>query len=1000
MHWTLVIAVFPVLFVLTAATGEAGDRPGNGQIGSGHTVAPGNNVVPGIVVVKLKRATALPGPSTVHGAQPVPQAMSLCGVTSLVRAFPMVTPVNDAVAAAGKVDLSRIHFAGIPPGMDPVATAARLAALPDVQYAEPKYYASLCTVPNDSAYARSQQVYFDRMEVPAGWDLQKGRPEIVIATVDGGTNWRHPDLAANVWINSGEDLNHDGAFTEADSNGVDDDHNGYVDDVVGWNFGNNTNNPRGFLPVNANHGTETASAFGAVTNNACGIAGTSWNCRIMPVCVSDPATDKEFPFGPEGIVYAYMNGARIINCSWQRGVGRFSRYEQDVITAATQAGALVVAAAGNSHHQDLDDLPSYPASYEHVLSVGATMDTSDEIPSWTNLGLNVSVFAPGCNIYEAKDNGSYGTDGGTSHSSPLVAGLAGLLLAAHPGWTPEQIAAQIRITADPIDGRNPAFAGSLGHGRVNFRRALSEVHAGVTANGGRFLSPSGRQGFQEGDTVTLSAKVRNVLTRPAENLSFDVSADPPLIPLGPVVGPRRLDAGAQGSLDCAFRVGRVAQKRDVHFRLSWCANGDERDAHMFTTTVYAGEGFWEHQKSPTTIALYGVHAVNSRVAWAAGFSQWTPLKVVLKTTDGGETWAAVTNDLVGWPTCIAAVDSLRAWVGGSGGGISATVDGGASWREQNYPSPQSSFIKGLRFFDAANGYAFGDPGSSNTFVILRTTDGGTSWTHLANEPAGTAGSYVARAFSCTDRQHIWFGAPPSLLWRTSDGGGTWSSVSMGTGELTALTMRDDSVGIACSVSGTNDETLFFARTVDGGATWQTLAEVKPEGGFMAAFAPRSTDAWVVGRHTVACSRDNGRTWALQPTEPVDANLASIAFADSATGWIVADNGDILRYRGHAGSLIAVREAGAAVPAHFTLYQNYPNPFNPSTVIAYALPCRTPVRLSVFNAIGQKIADLINGQIDAGYHEVLFSAAGLASGVYFYRLQAGTFAQTRSLVILR
>ena len=154
----------------------------------------------------------------------------------------------------------------------------------------------------------------------------------------------------------------------------------------------------------------------------------------MAVCASDPVDDYRIRYGFQGIQYASAKGARVINCSWSRDLNsaNFSQFEQDVITAAWQDSALVVAAAGNKYLQDLDDIPFYPASYDHVLSVGATNSSSDEITYFTDIGLNVSAFAPGTVIRVAKDNASYGTDQGTSHSSPLVAGLAGLLFAAHP----------------------------------------------------------------------------------------------------------------------------------------------------------------------------------------------------------------------------------------------------------------------------------------------------------------------------------------------------------------------------------------------------------------------------------------------------------------------------------------------------------------------------------------------------------------------------------------
>jgi len=969
------------------------------------------DVVPGIVVVKLRYSKSVPDDPVAQGANPVLNAFSDCGVISLARAFPMAVPLHDVDVAAGKVDLSQIHFGTIPSGMNPVEVAARLADLPQVEYAEPKYYSYTCDVPNDSDYPATQQVYFDRMNVPSGWTLQKGSADVVIATVDAGTNWQHPDLQENIWVNPGEDLNHDGVFQQfsgpgGDLNFVDDDHNGFVDDVVGWNFTDSTNDPQGILPGNANHGTKTASVFGAVTNNGQGMAGTSWNCRIMAVCAGDPEIDNRVLDGFKGIEYAARMGAHVINCSWARpgGTATFSEYEQDIVTAATQAGALIVSAAGNSKGQNLDQIPFYPASYDHVLSVGATEDTTDAIADFSNLGLNV-LFAPGRNIRVALDNGSYGTDQSTSAASPLVAGLAGLLKAAHPGWTPEQIAEQIRMTADPIDGSNPALAGSIGHGRVNFYRALSEVHSGVVVVAGSFHKLSDTTtNFMAGDTVILSVKLKNVLTIAAENLSFSVSVDPAALTLlAPILDPTRLDADAEDSLDIAFRVGDDVRGQDVYVKLSWSANADEWDARMFKTTVYARTGIWKRQTSPTSYPLYSVHAVSRSVAWAAGFTGdffvgYSP--VVLRTTDGGDNWAIENSDLPGIAAaCIFAIDSLHAWVGGGGWGgvIFATVNGGLSWTEQKYPPPQSGYaIRGFWFFDAADGYALGDTGTTGRFAVLRTSDGGATWTHLANEPVAGAGVYtVVNAIYCTDKQHVWFGASNSLVYRTTDGGGTWSSGTVGTHELIALAMRDDSVGIACM----KYEPPLFGRTTDGGATWQTLAAVKPDRGWGVAF-PVGSKAWVAGESTVACSPDHGASWVLERTEPFSGGLAAISFSDSANGWMVTNRGEILRYHDRSVTVAVPLERGGELPVQALLQQNYPNPFNPSTTIKYKLPKSSEVRLSVYDMLGREVSVLVNEKRNAGVHEVKFDGSNLASGVYFYRLQAGDFVQTRKLLLLR
>ena len=346
--------LFPILASLPLSEIAVGEDARNARFQNRRDGVISNDIVPGIVVVKLRHSHSIIDGPVVQGGDPLSSAFADRGVTSLERAFPMAIALNDADVAKGKVDLSQIHFCTIPSGMNPMEVAARLAELPQVEYAEPKYYSYVCDVPNDSDYVAMQQVYFDRMNVSSGWTLQKGSADVVIATVDGGTNWRHPDLKQNIWVNPIEDVNHNGVFDQfpapaGDLNGMDDDHNGYTDDVVGWNFTTNTNDPRGLLPGNADHGTKTASVFGAVTDNGRGMAGTSWNCRIMAVCAGDPIYDDRMVYGSEGIAYAAAMGARVINCSWGRsnGAGVFSQMEQDVITAATQAGALIIAAAGN-----------------------------------------------------------------------------------------------------------------------------------------------------------------------------------------------------------------------------------------------------------------------------------------------------------------------------------------------------------------------------------------------------------------------------------------------------------------------------------------------------------------------------------------------------------------------------------------------------------------------------------------------------------------------------
>ena len=554
---------------------------------------------------------------------------------------------------------------------------------------------------------------------------------------------------------------------------------------------------------------------------------------------------------------------------------------------------------------------------------------------------------------------------------------------------------------------NPDHAGSLGHGRVNFARALSEVHAGVVLGQGSFHSPAGKAFFLAGDTVTLSLPVKNVLTHPAENLSFDLSASSVLTLLGITHAPKRLDPGAEDSIDALFYVGSVARKQDVHVRLRWNATTGESDARIFNTTVYPGEGYWERQQNPSGVPLWSVHAVSGRVAWAAGIT-WGA-STVLRTVDGGENWTSAMGDFPGdaGPVVIFALDSLHAWVGGYSGGIYVTTDGGVSWRSQAYPKPLSTFIDGFHFSDAMHGCAIGELGTaSGKFVVLQTSDGGTTWTHIPNEPAGASDEFGwLTAFSRSNPQHFWFvswygGQSRSRIRHSGDGGDTWSLLVDRSGSVNALAMRDDSVGLLCSGNVKNSDPAYFGLTTNGGTTWQPLSNVLTEKGVLAAYPAGSTKAWMAGQHTVAYSSNNGASWVEQPTDRVSGAFSAISLSDPAHGWMVTWNGEILRYRTRGEPVTEAVPPAVGVPSQAMLEQNYPNPFNPKTGVRFQVSGVSDVKITVYDLLGREVAVLVNERKPAGSYEVSFDGSGLASGVYFYRLNAGAFVQSKRMILIK
>lgn len=332
-----------------------------------------------------------------------------------------------------------------------------LSAFPYIEYAEAVPYNSFGFQPNDmQTNSTSGQWGLWKINAREAWDISKGDSTITVAIIDDGVNMFHSDLFDNVWRNPGEIA----------ANGIDDDNNGYIDDIYGWDVGNNDNNPV-HPRTNFTHGTHVGGISGAVTNNQRGVASIGYNIAIMPVkCTFDnQASATSIPRGYDGITYAANAGADIINCSWSSG--NFSQTAQAVINYATSRGSIVVAAASNDGVNQI----RYPAAYNGVIAV-ASSDINDEKSSFSNYGTWVDVTAPGSRIRSTIATGSYATFDGTSMATPMVAGLLALMKSHNPKLTNAQLETCLLDNADDIDGLNTSFKGFLGSGRINAEKSM------------------------------------------------------------------------------------------------------------------------------------------------------------------------------------------------------------------------------------------------------------------------------------------------------------------------------------------------------------------------------------------------------------------------------------------------------------------------------------------------------------------------------------------------
>lgn len=295
------------------------------------------------------------------------------------------------------------------------------------------------------------------IDLPEAWRTQTGSKSITVAIIDTGGDYRHPDLADNTWRNQGEVF----------GNRIDDDRNGFVDDIYGYDFANRDGDPMD----DQGHGTHVAGTIGAVGNNNRGVVGVNQNVSLMHLKFLNSQGNGSTIDAVRSVDYATRMGANVINASF--GGGSYSQAMFDAISRANNAGILFVAAAGNEGNNN-DFRPSFPANYDlpNVISVAAT-DHRDQLASFSNFGQNsVDLGAPGVNILSTLPGNRYRSLDGTSMAAPHVAGAAALLLAEKSDQTPRQLKNLLMETTDPV---NSLQGKTVSGGRLNVNNALNQI---------------------------------------------------------------------------------------------------------------------------------------------------------------------------------------------------------------------------------------------------------------------------------------------------------------------------------------------------------------------------------------------------------------------------------------------------------------------------------------------------------------------------------------------
>jgi subtilisin family serine protease len=471
-------------------------------------VAPEVRFVPGELLVKLKPGVALPlarASSGAGGSAAANAALDALftrhAVSQAVPVFSMATALQPGrtMRLQGRTiphpDLTRVYKLTLAPDADVRAVADAFAADANVEYAEPNYIAHATFVPNDALLG--MQSGLSAIKAFDAWDITQGSPNVRIAIVDTGVDLDHPDLTSKLWVNPGE--------TAGD--GIDNDGNGLVDDVNGWDFVNNDN-----LPQDDNgHGTHVAGIAAAATNNATGIAGVCPACTIMAIKGLQSSGRGNIAELAAAIAYAANKGAKVINMSW--GLYADSATLKDALIAAFPT-AVLVGAAGNDGTcigPGAFCAPFFPAAYSFVIGVEAAAqiggragfsnyDHDGPTTSAYPEQFNYEIRAPGEGIQSTILNDTYAALSGTSMAAPFVSGVTGLLIAQHPTWSKDRIRAQLIQTANA--GAVDALAALTTAGTPNLALLAPSIVLDDSSGDGDGI-------LDEGEMVTLTLALRN-----------------------------------------------------------------------------------------------------------------------------------------------------------------------------------------------------------------------------------------------------------------------------------------------------------------------------------------------------------------------------------------------------------------------------------------------------------------------------------------------------------
>lgn len=958
-----------------------------------------------------------------------------------------------AFDAASRSDLERFFLLEHADKAGNDAIIAELLALPQVETAESDLAVEVdgtAYMPNDLAaqwHLRNTSIGGGDTRAVGGWSQTLGDSNVIVAVLDSGVDWLHPDLGG-----SHPDKVNGAILTNWEeyygTPGVDDDTNGYIDDIRGWDFVNvpesqvypgedfgvTDNDPMDF----GGHGTMVSGCIAPLTGNGIGVAAIAPGCKIMPVRVGALNVDgvgvNYMAALASGMIYARVNGAKIINIS--SGTSGITALV-NAVNSALNAGMIICVAAGN----DNDEVAGYIQGLadDRILAVAAT-GAGDTRTSFSSYGTWVDIAAPGEGIYTTSFDFSSGTHGytttqGTSFSSPITAGACALIWSGHPGWTSTQVASLIQSSADNIDALNPVYAGKLGWGRVNLLKALGDnVHQYPQEFPTLF---DAMNCAAAGDTVKIlgSTVMPSPFTVFGKGLKIFGGYNPGYVTRNLTSG--RTPINGSGGVVLTF-AGTITQTTEVDgFDIS---GGNGQNMSIIAPGTRSAGGVLVNQVSPVlrNLKVHGNTVGSAGQLGCGGGVLLSNSSAILQNCEiSGNTgvYGAGVFVLGGAPTLTDCVIADNTAVTGN---ATYPAKGGGIYAADTNLSLTNCTISGHLGLEFGGGAWIGGLSSSSTANI-------TGGSFAGNTAKGGGGGLYHTGGTLHVTNTVFENNGKTAASTFMYGGGL-QATGGAVATLNGLVCRGNQAqvggGVAINACGasTVSNSVFYGNVgqywaggllVDGSpgssVTGNTVAA--NTGGSGGGGIHLSNGAMTISRNisafnlggasfgngismagatgTPTCNDVHGNqsagwsgitdptgTGGNIATDPLFCNAVTFNYElQSASPCRPANSGACGQIGALLGACYASPVPGDVPGATFRVEQNFPNPFNPKTTIRFVLPANAHVTVAIYDIAGRHVRTLIDDDLEAATHDVTWTGddtAGrpVAAGVYFYEVNSG------------